>query len=62
MRLIKLHEVKSLSGLGRTSIYTFMKEGEFPKSVSLGGRAVAWVEEEVLDWIQSRIELRDSQG
>lgn len=32
----------------------------FPKTVSLGGRAVGWVEEEVLDWVQARVEERDA--
>ena len=62
MRLIKLEEVKNISGLGRTSIYMFMKEGQFPKSVSLGGRAVAWVEDEVFEWVQSKIYSRDTNS
>ncbi|WP_308810708.1 AlpA family phage regulatory protein [Photobacterium iliopiscarium] len=40
---MRLKEVTNICGLGRLSIYKFMKEGRFPKSVSLGGRAVAWV-------------------
>ncbi|GAB6263408.1 AlpA family transcriptional regulator [Photobacterium sp. R1] len=61
MRLIKLSEVKHLTGLGRSTIYNFMKEGKFPQSVSLGGRAVAWVESEVMEWIVKKIAERDGQ-
>jgi len=32
-----------------------MDEERFPKSVSLGDRAVAWVESEVEMWIEERI-------
>jgi len=46
MRLIRLKEVMNRTGLGRTSIYNFMNAGTFPKSVQLGERAVAWVDEE----------------
>ncbi|OEE89424.1 transcriptional regulator [Enterovibrio norvegicus FF-162] len=61
MRLIKLSEVKHATGLGRSTIYNFMKEGKFPQSVSLGDRAVAWVESEVTEWILKKIAERDSQ-
>ena len=32
----------------------------FPRRVSIGPRAVAWVEQEVLDWVEARIRLRDA--
>jgi prophage regulatory protein len=55
MRLIRLKEVMNITGLGRSSVYKFMDEERFPKSVSLGDRAVAWVESEVEMWIEERI-------
>ncbi|ENX3946944.1 AlpA family transcriptional regulator [Photobacterium damselae] len=55
MRFIRLKEVMHVTGLGRSSIYNYMAEGRFPKTVSLGGRAVAWVESEVEQWIKERI-------
>jgi len=59
MRLIRLKDVKHVTGLGRSTIYKYIEEGVFPKSVSLGGRAVAWVESEVMAWVMARIESRD---
>ena len=66
--LIRLNEVMSRTGYGRTSIYRKMEDGSFPKSLKLGGplkdpkefdsRAVAWIEDEVDQWIESRIEDR----
>lgn len=61
MRLIKLKEVMHITTLGRSTIYKYMAEDAFPKSVSLGDRAVAWVEDEVQDWMMERIELREVQ-
>ena len=68
--LIRLSEVMSRTGYGRTSIYRKMEDGSFPKSLKLGGppkepnefdsRAVAWIEDEVDQWIESRIGDRDS--
>ncbi|WP_210446757.1 AlpA family transcriptional regulator [Vibrio crassostreae] len=60
MRLIKLKEVMTLTSLARSTIYKYMGEGQFPKAVSLGCRSVAWVEEEVTDWVLERIGERDS--
>ena len=69
-RFIRLPEVLSRTGYGRTSIYRKMEDGSFPRSVKLGGpledpnafdcRAVAWIEDEVDQWIESRIDERDS--
>lgn len=60
MRLIRLKEVKHATGLGRSTIYKYIEDGTFPKSVSLGERAVAWVESEVVGWVMARIEARDT--
>ncbi|WP_347116684.1 AlpA family phage regulatory protein [Vibrio cholerae] len=35
-----------------------MNDGEFPQSVSLGERAIAWVESEVDEWMEMRLERR----
>ena len=59
MRFIKLKEVMDCTGLGRSTIYKYIEKGEFPKSISLGERAVAWLESEVHDWMMARLELRN---
>lgn len=60
MRIIRLKEVIDCTGLGRSTIYKYISEGSFPKSVPLGDRAVGWVESEVTSWVMSRIEARDA--
>lgn len=60
MRIMRLSEVISTTGLCRSSIYQMIAEGKFPGSVSLGGRAVGWVSTEIEDWIMARIEERDA--
>ncbi|MCP8687173.1 helix-turn-helix transcriptional regulator [Marinobacterium sedimentorum] len=59
MRLLRLPEVLYLTAQCRSSVYRKIKEGTFPASVGLGANSVAWVEEEVLAWIQARIDERD---
>jgi len=67
---IRMNEVISRTGYGRTSIYRKMEEGTFPKSLKLGGppkdpdsfdcRAVGWIEHEVDQWVESIIEERNN--
>lgn len=60
MRLIRLNDVSQATGLRRSTIYKYMAEGAFPKAVGLGGCRVAWVEQEIQDWISERVKARDS--
>jgi prophage regulatory protein len=54
--ILRLPAVKARTGLSRSTIYFRVAEGTFPKSVALGGRAVGWLEAEVEQWLQLRIE------
>lgn len=54
--ILRLPAVKTRTGLSRSTIYLRITEGSFPKPVSLGGRAVGWVEAEVNDWLNQQIE------
>ncbi len=58
MRFLKLKEVMEKTALSRSAIYRKMNDAEFPKSVSLGERAIAWVESEVDEWMEKRLERR----
>jgi prophage regulatory protein len=49
-------------GGGKLDIYLRITRGTFPKPVSLGGRAVGWLEAEVQQWLQRRIEASRSEG
>ncbi len=60
MHLLNLKEVIYLTGFGRSSIYKFMDEGHFPKSMSIGGRSVMWSEEDIQEWIESKIREREN--
>ncbi len=60
MRIIRLKDVVSSTGLARSTIYKLIGSGEFPRPVPLVGRRVGWIESEVRDWIFARIEVRDS--
>jgi prophage regulatory protein len=52
-KIIRLPAVKDKTGLSRSSIYLRMSKGKFPKSISLGDRAIGWLESDVDQWIES---------
>lgn len=54
--ILRLPTVKARTGLSRSTIYLRVSQGTFPKPVCLGGRAVGWVESEVQQWLEQRIE------
>ena len=54
--ILRFPAVKARTGLSRSTIYLRIAEGSFPKPVSLGGRAVGWIEAEVNDWLKQQIE------
>jgi prophage regulatory protein len=54
--ILRLPEVNKSTGLSRSTIYLRISQGTFPKPVNLGGRAVGWLEAEIQDWLQQRIE------
>lgn len=59
--LIRLPQVKALTGLSRSGIYRLVAAGDFPAPVKLGERSVAWSEEEVAAWCQARIAARNAK-
>lgn len=54
--VLRRPQVIARTGLKRSAIYEQMAAGTFPKCIKLGPRAVGWIESEIDDWIQSRIQ------
>ena len=54
-QMLRLENVKSKTGLSRSTIYRLMDEGLFSNQINLGYRAVAWLESEVDNWLDEKI-------
>lgn len=54
-RILRLPEVKMVTGLSRATIYLSISKDQFPKSVSLGARSVGWRESEITAWVNDRL-------
>lgn len=50
--------VQEITGLSRSTIYDLMSRDLFPRPVKLTGKAVAWPESAIADWLASREKTR----
>jgi prophage regulatory protein len=57
-KILRLPIVLDRTGLSGSTVYQFATEGKFPRLVSLGARAVGWIETEVEEWIARQIDVR----
>ena len=53
--IMRLPAVMARTGLSRSTIYLRISKGCFPRSISLGGRAVGWIDTEVNEWVAQQI-------
>jgi prophage regulatory protein len=53
--ILRLPAVKASTGLPRSTIYQLIALGDFPRQISLGARAVGWLQSDVEDWIKCRV-------
>ena len=56
-KILKLPEVIKRTGLSKSTIYAEIGKGIFPKQIKLSERSSGWLESEIDDWIQQRVEL-----
>ena len=63
-RLYRLRDLPQFVGLRRTQITELVKAGECPRPIPLsnGGRAVAWLEADLVAWQTARIAARNTEA
>ena len=54
--IIRIAQVKEITGLAKSSIYFLISEGSFPRQILLNKRSVGWIRSEVFSWVQSKID------
>lgn len=59
MRILSKRQLKELVLYSPQHVARLESAGQFPQRVRLGPNRVGWVESEVLDWLQKRIDRRD---
>lgn len=54
--ILRRPQVEARTGLARSTIYDRIKAGTFPAPISLGEKAVGWIESEIDAWLNARIQ------
>lgn len=63
IKFLRRSDVLLRCAFSNTTLHRLIHAGDFPTPIQLSPRAVAWIESEVNDWIQQRIESsRSSAG
>ncbi|ORT48955.1 AlpA family transcriptional regulator [Vibrio sp. qd031] len=52
-KIMRLPEVINMTGLSRSTIYLRMYHGVFPQPISLGERAIGWLQTDVEQWLEA---------
>jgi prophage regulatory protein len=52
--VLRLPEVRRLTGLGRSTIYRRIGDGRFPQQLDLEGGLVGWSRAEIEEWLANR--------
>ena len=59
MRLLSKRQLREMVLYSPQHVDRLEKAGRFPKRVRLGQNRVGWLEDEVLDWLQKRLDARE---
>ena len=60
-KILRLNQVMEVTGLSRSSIYSFIKQKQFPIQVNIGKRAVGWYSEDISSWLNERIQSQSEK-
>lgn len=55
--ILRLPQVTQRTGLSRSTIYARIKAGQFKPPISLGARAVGWLESDIEEFINTCINV-----
>ena len=53
-RLLTRAEVEKRCGVTCSTVYRWMRSGQFPEPLKIGPRAVRWPEGELIAWLEER--------
>jgi prophage regulatory protein len=55
-RMLRLPTVIDITGRSRSSIFRDVESGKFPKPVHIGPNAIAFLQSEIANWVEQRIQ------
>jgi predicted DNA-binding transcriptional regulator AlpA len=61
-RLLRLQQVLERFPIGRTSWFDGIRQGRYPKSIHIGPRTVAWLEEDLDQLLEKLVQDSKNEG
>ena len=58
MRFLRANEVVRMVGFSKDTLYRRIRTGTFPKPIALGAQTSAFLEGEILEWMNAQAEQR----
>jgi len=55
-KILRLPDVIDRVGFSRSSIYALVSSGCFPLPIKIGPRAIGWLDADISEWIENKIE------
>jgi prophage regulatory protein len=59
-RLLRIEHVMERTNLCRSAIYLLQRNGNFPRSITIGKRSARWSEQDIQQWIDQQVESNHS--
>ena len=53
--VLRIRQVADRLGVARTTVYSWVRKGEFPKPIQLGGGSVGWLTSDVQRFLEQRV-------
>ena len=57
LTVLRRRQVEGRTGLGRSSLYALIANGQFPAPIRLSANTVGWLEHEIDAWIAERAKI-----
>jgi len=61
-KILRRPALEGKVNLSRSTMYSMIKQGKFPRPIKLGPRSVGWIETEIDAWLESRLQQRDDEA
>src|SRR5215471_2244961 len=55
LKLLRFPAVRERTGLSRSTIWRLERRGAFPRHHRISANAVAWIEDDIANWIRSKV-------
>ena len=61
-KFLMLSQVRDIVPYSASHLWRLERSGQFPRRVRLGGNRVAWLQSEVIGWVEAKLAARNSDS